>query len=30
MRTIAEVQGVTLERACRTVATTSEAVYGPW
>jgi TatD DNase family protein len=30
MRTIAEVQGVDLARACRAVAATSEAVYGPW
>jgi TatD DNase family protein len=30
MRTVAEVHGVGLETACRTVASTSEAVYGPW
>ncbi len=30
MRTIAEVQDVTLERACRAVTATSEAVYGQW
>ena len=30
MRTIAEVQGVPLERACEVVAATSEAVYGEW
>jgi len=30
MRTIAEVHGVDLAEACRTVAATSEAVYGPW
>lgn len=30
MRTIAEVQGVGLEEACRAVDATSEALYGPW
>jgi TatD DNase family protein len=30
MRTIADVQGVELPDACRAVAATSEAVYGPW
>jgi TatD DNase family protein len=30
MRTIAEVQGVGLERACEVVAETSRAVYGDW
>ena len=30
MRTIAHVQGVDLADACRAVAATSEAVYGPW
>jgi TatD DNase family protein len=30
MRTMADVQGVGLAEACRTVAATSEAVYGPW
>jgi len=30
MRTVAEVQDVDLKAACRAVAATSEAVYGPW
>jgi TatD DNase family protein len=30
MRTVAAVQDVDLDEACRVVATTSEAVYGPW
>jgi TatD DNase family protein len=30
MRTIAQVQDVDLADACRAVAATSEAVYGPW
>ncbi len=30
MRTVAQVQDVDLATACRTVAATSEAVYGPW
>ncbi|NMR20651.1 TatD family hydrolase [Cellulomonas fimi] len=30
VRAVAEVLGIDLERVCRTIAATSEAVYGPW